>query len=149
MDSEPRSPFHGRVGWLLLVVAASLAIVIMFVANNGFFREFDNGKVAIAPPPPGDKPQSLLVTVNFGNGTKRAFKGEGAEGMSAYSALAASGSVGHFAVRTDTSGHVVEIGDVMAREGRTWKLYINGIIANDVPGNIDIAGGDKIEFRYE
>ncbi len=148
MEPEIKPFFRSGLAWFILVIVAAVALALMFAANNGFFREFASNQPQ-TPPPSIVRPASLLVTIDFGGGKKRAFRSLDAAHMSAFAALSSSSVVGHFNLQTDEQGNVIEIGGVKANSDQIWKLYLNGTLESDVPGNIDLKAGDKVEFRYE
>lgn len=147
MDSLPPSSHAGRY-WVVLAVTSLTVAGIIFSANNRFYREYERD-FAITPSPSLEKSPGVLVTIDFGNGKKRAFKGHASDGMTAYRALATSSEVGHFPLVTDPNGRVTAIAGVKEGLGHTWKLYVNGLAIAGVPGNIDVKAGDAMEFRFE
>lgn len=147
---EPHSKLHLRNGlaWFILIVVAAAALALIFAENNGFFREFALNQPQTSTPSQVE-PKPLLVTIHFGEGKERAFRSLDATRMSAYAALSDSSVVGKFSVRMDDRGNIVEIGGVKEDGEKTWKFYLNGALESDVPGNIDLTAGDRVEFRYE
>ena len=147
MNLVPSSPQVGRY-WVLLAVAALAAAGFMFSANDQFYREYER-IFTMAGMPSNVKPAGVLLTIDFGNGKKRAFLGKTSDGLTVYRALATSSEVGKFLIATDQYGHVTAIAGVKAESGHAWNLYVNGSAAAEVPGNIDIKAGDTMVFRYE
>lgn len=89
------------------------------------------------------------LTIDFGDGTKRAFRGRTEIGMTAMVALRAAQTAGGFKVETDDRGVVIAIGDTRANEVKRWHVYQNGALAKEVLGRVMVAPGDSLELRYE
>lgn len=124
------------------------AVALIFFQNDAFYRDF-TGYFASSSPPLVRQFRSARVTIDFGNGTKRAFEGESQAGMTIISALRLSGDAGQFKITTDERGAIVSIAGVRNASGKRWRVYRNGLIGEDLPGHIGIEAGDRITLRYE
>ncbi|OHA08384.1 MAG: hypothetical protein A3B37_01620 [Candidatus Sungbacteria bacterium RIFCSPLOWO2_01_FULL_59_16] len=136
--------------WVITVAVAGLAFSAIQYQREAFSRDYDRYISGLTAPIPRSKPaRPTRLTIDFGNGTKRAFEGEAQVGMTALSALRASQEAGTFGVRTDDRGRVLEIAGIAAGGGREWRILLNGSPIQDLPGHVEIKPGDKILFRYE
>ncbi len=138
---------NDRIRLAILLVVFAAAVSLIFAANNAFFRDY-TAYFTPPPPPPPAAPITRL-TIDFGNGTKRAFLGPVEEGMTIITALAAAEQAGNFDARLDGRGRVLAIAGISALEPRRWNVYVNGAMLRTVPGDVDVRPGDQIIFRYE
>ena len=147
--SAPQATQDRSRTYLAITVAAFLGAAWLMVSQyNAFVSDFERyvtlmGPLEAAPPKP------VRVTIDFGNGTKRAFLGETEKGMTILSALRASGEAGRFEAATDDRGKLLAIAGIGAAGKGGWGVYLNGTSVDDLPGHVEIGPGDKIEFRYE
>lgn len=135
------------VNWTIFLAAFFLALGFIFFENDLFYRDFAEYFSSFAPPAPEVSP--TRVTIDFGNGKRRAFEGEVERGTTAVLALRASEAAGGFHAVTDDHGRIVSIAGVKNDDGRKWRAYRNNAFVGDIPGNVEIGPGDRITFRYE
>lgn len=124
------------------------AVALIFFENDAFYRDF-TGYVASTSPPSVRQFRSARLTIDFGNGAKRAFEGKSQAGMTILSALRLSGDAGQFKITTDERGVIVSIAGVKNVSGKRWRVYQNGTAVGDLPGHIGVESGDRITLRYE
>lgn len=134
-----------RLAVVLVVFAAAVALI--FAANNAFFRDY---AAYFTPPPPPPPPAPVTrLTIDFGNGTKRAFLGPVEPEMTIVTALRASELAGNFSASFNGRGEVLAIAGVKALGAKRWNVYMNGTLLSMPPGEFDVRSGDRITLRYE
>src|SRR3989344_7308284 len=90
-----------KLQWVILLAAFAAAIGVIFFQNDKFYEDY-RGYIAGIPSAPGSGNGLLTrVTIDFGNGTKRAFQGPVETSMTLLAALRAAGDAGEFTVTTD------------------------------------------------
>lgn len=129
--------------WVIVALASFAVLGIVFVLGNSLQKE-------ISAPVPGTvfkREGGARLVVDFGNGKKRAFRGEVVSGMTVYDALAAAREAGGLTVafRGDA---VEEIGGVK-NNSHEWRYYVNGKPAASVPQFEEVKPGDEVVFRFE
>lgn len=144
----PAAPDRSRTYLAITVVAFLGAAWLVVSQYNAFVSDFARYFTFVEPPKSAPL-QSVRVTIDFGNGTKRAFLGETEGGMTILSALRASGEAGRFEAATDVRGNLLAIAGIGAAGPKGWRVYLNGAGVDDFPGHVEVGPGDKIEFRYE
>ncbi len=146
---RPRRPKQ-VISWFVIVAAFFGAVGWIFAANESFYRDHASYFSGLSSPPIASlRPSSVRVEIHFLNGTKRAFRGAAAEGLTALAALRASGEAGRFPVRTDERGQILEIARLRSTPLRRWVLTVNGVRQSELAGHIELRGGDRVVFRYE
>ena len=97
--------------------------------------------------------QFAHLAVDFGDGTRREFRGEVVFPMSAFDALYSATISGELALdyRHSPGGTMVEhIGDkTTQKSGGVWHLYVNGERIEKSPTIYKISPQDFIEWKYE
>jgi len=97
--------------------------------------------------------QFAHLTIDFGDGVRREFKGEVVFPMSAFDALYSATISGELTLdyRYSPQGTMVErIGDKTTQEiGKAWHLYVNGERIKKSPTIYQINPQDFIEWKYE
>lgn len=138
---------RSRIYWMITVGAFLGAVSWIFFENESFYREF----TALAPPP-SLTPSSfrpVRLTLDFGDGRKRAFEGPVEEGMTIAQILRLAESAGQFQARFNERGEVIDIAGVSRSRLKRWQTYRNGERLQNLPGHIEIRPGDRVVFRYE
>lgn len=139
---------HNSAYWVIAGAGFLAAVAFIFFQNEAFYRDFLQ-YASVPPSPPAAEFRAARLTIDFGNGTKRAFEGESDNGMTILSALRLSGEAGQFESMADARGQIVSIAGVKNGSGKRWRAYRNGVAATDLPGHIEVQPGDRIVFRYE
>src|SRR3989344_900559 len=134
---------HNNAYWFIVGAGFIGAVALIFFQNEAFYRDFLT-YARVPPPPPVAELRSARLTIDFGNGTKRAFEGESGTDMTILSALRLSGEAGGFESMTDARGQIVSVAGVRNSGGKRWRVYRNGTVAADLPGHIDVEPGDRI-----
>lgn len=139
---------HRSAYWVVAAAGFLGAVVLIFTQNERFYRDFLNYS-RVLPSPPAGEFHTARITIDFGNGTRRAFEGPLEEGMTILSALRSAEEAGQFTVRTDTVGNITAIAGVRNAGGKRWRSYQNGTALADLPGHTSIRAGDRILLAYE
>ena len=134
-----------RTYCLVAVLLASAAATFIVYQTMAF--EADLSSPAASPPVRADI--YTKITIDFGNGTKLAFRGRTETGMTAMIALRAAQTAGGFRVETDENGAVLAIHVTRSDDTHVWRLYRNGVFARDVLGRVTVDPGDTLLLRYE
>lgn len=144
---EPNDAFENSGTHHLVAILLASAVATFLVAHVvAFETEF---RYATASPVLKAADVYTKLTIDFGDGTKRAFRGRTETGMTAMVALRAAQTTGGFKVETDDRGVVVAIGDTRADGVKGWHIYQNGALAKEVLGRVVVAPGDSLELRFE
>jgi hypothetical protein len=132
--------------WAIVGVAALAVLGIVFVFGNYLARD-----ASFVPQEVGKKTEEsgakARLVIDFGNGTKRVFRGDVAEGMTVYDALLASQEVGGLSFSLNGE-EVNEIGGVK-NNSHEWRYYVNGKSAKTAPQFEEVKPGYEIVFRFE
>jgi hypothetical protein len=148
---EPNPQQHHTTPWVILgAVLITLAVFMLF---SGSPSRLDFLKYAYTPSSGGQPAQQsnngAQISIDFGNGKIRAFKGGVETGMTIISALRIAGEVGRFDAVTDDRGQVVDIDGFKNDGTKHWGVYVNSQPISDLPGHIELKAGDRITLRYE
>lgn len=141
-----RKKHPSRLYWSITIGFTLIVVVVVFFENEAFYREFL--AISARPAPAPGFTASARLTIDFGDGTKRAFEGQ-ADNLTILSALRVSQQAGKFDVRTDRQGAVTAIAGVENSGLRRWQAYRNGRALDDMPGHVEVQAGDRVTFRYE
>jgi len=147
--SHRRDPVrYEPIHWYLLVGVATAAAAVIFFGNDSFYRDFTG---YFAPPPTVREVSNgaARLTLDFGNGKRRAFAGTVESGMTILSALRAAEIAGRFSAFTDERGTLVEVAGIRNNAAGRWRVYRNNVAVGDLPGHTEIQPGDRIVLRYE
>lgn len=139
---------HHPAYWVIAGAGFLAAVALIFFENDAFYRDFLE-YVRTSPPPPIAGFHTARITLDFSNGSKRAFEGESRAGMTILSALRLAGEAGRFGIVTDERGQIVAVAGVKNGARKQWRAYRNGAAATDLPGHTEIKAGDRIVLRYE
>ncbi len=133
---------------------AALAAVGIFGIAAAIFILVESHR----PLPPPSAPllaltpsQFTRVPLDFGDGTKREFRGVVAPNMSALDALSISTEVGGIRLSTipvKDGVQVAMIGGKKADKRKQWIFYVNGKSGQD-PATYQVGAGDEIEWKYQ
>ena len=133
-----------------------LGIVVLLGAGTSLFIYKETAKPLIAEfqPVAVTLPSRMArLTLNFGNGTSREFRGEIVPSMSALDALTYAASAGNIPVEyvNGNEGMIVRrVGEKQTGVlNKQWRLYVNGHYAQGDPATYTVNPMDGIEWRYE
>ena len=131
------------------MVVFAAAVLFIFVQNRRMEAETNslsdgiikNGIIKI-------RPLKTRITIDYGNGKKRAFEGAVIEGMNLQDVFwgveASAGIV--FSVKNQ---EIESVDGVKNRSLKKWNYYINEAKQDGNPLEKEIGAGDKIVVRYE
>lgn len=139
---------HRASYWVIALLGFTAAVALIFFQNEAFYRDFigyfsGQSQLDIR------KFRHASLTIDFGDGRKRAFRGETESGMTILSALRRSSEVGGFKNAVNKGGVITAVGDVVNSGNKQWRAYRNGMPVAGLPGHEEIWPGDKIILRYE
>ena len=136
------------VQWFLLIAVFFGTVVVLFVSNDRFANDFYSYMTF-----PALKQKEIstrvLVTIDFGNGKKRAFEGSVASPLAAGQALRLASKAGGMALKITLAGDVTEIEKVRNQSDKRWHWYLNGRAESRSILDAAVRGGDKVLVKYE
>ena len=138
----------GAVKWFILLAVFFGTVAVIFVLNDDFSNDFQVYS-EVQPLKPRERNAALRVTIDFGNGKKRAFEAEVASPLSAAEALRATQEVGKFTLKIGLNGEITEIDRVKAAGQKRWHWYLNGNPEERPILDVMVRGGDKVLVRYQ
>lgn len=130
--------------WIVLGVASSIALGLIFYSNNAFYQEFLSTTATYTSPVPRVKAKKAWVEIDFGE-RRRLFEGE--VGKYAYTfdaALRSAAKEGNFTVKT-RAGKITAVAGVAG----SWKIYKNGRETEELPNKLTVTAGDSYALRLE
>ena len=139
-----------NTAWLIVGVAILIALVVLFYANSNFYQELiktseEMHNYAI---PQKTKDHNAIVEFDFGNGKKRAFRGEVNGKIYGFKySLDLIAKVGKFTYR-EKNGWIDNLAGVGGAAG-VWNVYRNGKPAEKSLPKLTVTGGDKYVLRFE
>lgn len=136
--------------WLTVGITVLVALTILLYANNNFHQEFTetNEKMLDYAIPKKTKTGQALVEFDFGNGKKRAFKGEVDGGTYGFKySLDLIAKVGKFTYK-EKNGWIDHLAGVGGASG-IWNIYKNEKPADKSLHRLTVTGGDKYLLRFE
>lgn len=136
------------VRWVALFSVFLAAVAAIFVWNASFYNEF-LAYFKATPAVSLGKNTAARVTIDFGNGKKRAFEGDVMSPISAAEALRAASTAGRFSLNMALSGEISDINGVRELREKGWRWYLNGEPQLRPMPDVLIRGGDKILLKYE
>lgn len=136
------------VKWFILLAAFFGTVAVIFVLNDDFSNDFRSYSEVI-PLKPRERSAVLRVTIDFGNGKKRAFEAEVASPLSAAEALRGAQKVGKFTLKIALNGEITEIDRVKAVGQKRWHWYLNGNPEKRPILDVTVRGGDKVLVKYQ
>lgn len=135
---------HSKYYWVIVGVAALAVLGTVFVLSDYLAKD-----ATISPEQVKKAEEKARLLIDFGNGKKRAFRGEIVEGMTVYDALAASQEAAGLSFSLKGEGDAVEEIDGVKNNSHEWRYYVNGEPAKVSPQFEEIKPGDKIVFKFE
>ena len=99
------------------------------------------------------KSNEITVIIDYGNGTKRQFRGDGIKFMedeNAWSVLQRAAAGASIPLEVARGFHPIVInGKRNGQEGKRWVFYVNGEQQNSAPLEVGIREGDEVVWRFE
>lgn len=135
---------RGKKNDLILILSA-----VSFLILSGFlifqFSYLKSGLKTQSPKIIG----RASLTIDFGNGEKRAFEGEIAEGETLVHALGQAAKAGNFSYKLDEKNNLAAIDDFSGGKNKSWFWYLNGEKISKPINEISLKSGDKILIKHE
>lgn len=139
---------HRSAYWIGVGVCAVGAAALIFFENNSFYRDFLD--YARTPPPLKIREfHSARLTIDFSDGRKRAFEGAAPDGTTILTALRLASTAGRFSIGVSSRGEIMAIAGVRNTANRRWRVSLNRATVSDLPGTVEVRGGDRIVLTYE
>ncbi|MBI2639789.1 MAG: hypothetical protein HYW90_02765 [Candidatus Sungbacteria bacterium] len=133
--------------WAILFAVFLGAVAFIFILNESFNNDFLSYSQTI-PAVFKEKNSFVRVTVDFGDGKRRAFEGKILAPITAFEALQASQAAGGFSLKVTLTGDIADIDGVRPGE-KQWKWYLNGFQEERLILDVPVSGGDKVLVKYE
>ncbi|MBI2446406.1 MAG: hypothetical protein HYV51_01115 [Parcubacteria group bacterium] len=128
--------------YILIISAVFLLILSGFLifsfSSNRFFP----------PLPTANIIGEASLTIDFGNGERRAFKGEIVENENLMSVLNQAAKAGNLRYKLDEGNNVATIENFTANKTKTWQWHINGKKVEKPFYEIIVNPSDEILIKY-
>lgn len=137
-------PRQNIFAWIVLGVASSIALGLIFYSNNAFYQEFLSTTATYTSPVSRIKTKKAWIEIDFGE-RRRLFEGE--VGKYTYAFDAALRSVardGNFTIRY-RAGKITAVAGVAG----SWKINKNGHETEELPNKLTVTAGDSYALRLE
>lgn len=89
------------------------------------------------------------LTIDFGNGKKRAFEGNIIENETPIDVLNQAAKAGNFSYKLDEKSNLAAIDNFGSGKNKSWRWYLNGEKINKSVNEISLKSGDKILIKHE
>lgn len=131
----------------ILIIAAVLLLILSGGAIFWSFNVKNNNSVSQALPPKIIGQAAL--TIDFGNGERRAFEGDIVENETLIGVLTQASKAGDFSYKLDKKSDLAAIEEFTTDGKKSWHWYLNGKKIDKLPSETIIEDGDKILIMYE
>ena len=131
---------HDRV--LILIAILLLALSAFAVFRFSYFKSRPE---LLSPQIIG----KAVLTIDFGNNTKRAFEGDIVENETLISVLIQASKAGDFSYKLDEKSNLATIDSFGYKNGKSWHWYLNGKKIDKPLSEIITKDGDNILIKYE
>ncbi|MDO8600536.1 MAG: DUF4430 domain-containing protein [bacterium] len=133
---------HSKYYWVIVGVAALAVLGTIFVLSDYLAKD-----AAISPDQVKKAEEKARLLIDFGDGKKRAFRGEVTENMTVYGALVAVREAAGLSF--SLKGDAVEEIDGVKNNSHEWHYYVNGEPVKTSPQFEEVDPGDEITFKFE
>ena len=121
-----------------ILITATLLILVISGAVVFWFSSQKTGRDG-----------SVVLTIDFGNGEKRAFEGDIVENETVLDALILVSKAGDFRYKLDKKMNLAAIETFTATGGKTWQWYINDKKVAKPLNETILKADDRILIKYE
>lgn len=90
-----------------------------------------------------------ILTINFGDNTKRAFEGDIIDNETLAIVLIQASKAGNFSYKLDEKNNLMAINSFSQKNGKSWQWYLNGKKIDKPLNEIIAKDGDNILIKYE
>lgn len=136
------------IQWFLLMAVFFGTVAVLFVSNDRFSNDFYSYLTF-----PASKQKNIntlvKVTIDFGNGKKRAFEGSIDSPITAGQALRGAAEAGGLPLKITLAGDITEIGQLRNQGDKRWRWYLNGNSQTQSILDAIVHGGNTVLLRYE
>lgn len=122
------------------------AVVLLMILSGFLVFWFSSGDFPLAQIPKVIGEASL--TIDFGNGEKRVFKGEIVENENLLNVLNQTAKAGNLRYKLDGENNVVAIETFTANKTKAWQWYTNGKKVEKQFYEIIVKPNDEILIKY-
>ena len=91
----------------------------------------------------------VVLTIDFGNGEKRAFEGDVVENETLLDALILTSKAGNFRYNLDERSNLAAIESFVKNSKKSWYWYLNGKKNSKSLNEIFLKADDNILIKYE
>ncbi len=127
----------------ILITAAVLLLILsgflVFWFSPGQFSPLSASKII----------GEASLTVDFGNGEKRAFEGSIIENETLVDVLNQAAKAGNFSYKLDEKNNLAAIDNFKSNKNKSWRWYLNDEQVNKPINEINLKSGDKILIKHE
>ncbi|OGD24800.1 hypothetical protein A2819_00970 [Candidatus Azambacteria bacterium RIFCSPHIGHO2_01_FULL_40_24] len=89
------------------------------------------------------------LTIDFGNGNKRAFEGNIVENETLIDVLNQAARAGEFSYKLNGKNNLDSISQLANNNQKSWQWYLNGEKINKQPGEITVKSDNNVLIKYE
>ncbi|MDO8743195.1 MAG: hypothetical protein Q7J30_01375 [Candidatus Azambacteria bacterium] len=126
-----------------------MSAALLLLGLSGFTAWFlDKNNSASQPKLPAIIGMAVL-TIDFGDGSKRSFEGEIVAGETSLDALAQASKAGNFSYKMNGNNELIAIENVAQKKNKRWRWYLDDKKIDRPLNEIVLKSGDKMLTRYE
>lgn len=89
-----------------------------------------------------------ILTIDFGDNTKRSFEGDIVEGETLFDVLTQAAKAGNFSYQVDEGNNLSAIESFSKNNKQSWQYYVNGKKVGETLNSIILQAGDEIVVKY-
>ncbi|OHA07209.1 MAG: hypothetical protein A2934_03405 [Candidatus Sungbacteria bacterium RIFCSPLOWO2_01_FULL_47_10] len=137
--------------WLITAIVFVGAVILIFFRNEEFIRESNMLTTELMQNAVKKPLPKTRLTVDYGNGKKRAFEGSAAPGFNLQDVFRGIESSVGVEFRVENGGNLFAVDGIPERAEKRWILSVNGKNPAEDPMflSTEIHPGDKIVVHYE
>ncbi len=129
----------------ILMIAAVLLLILSAGAIFWFSGNRRDNNISQSAPKIISK---AVLTIDFGDGSKRNFEGEIIDGETLFDALGQTSRAGNFSYQLDEKNNLAAIDSFTRDKNKSWHWYLNDKKIDKPLGEIILKSGDKILIKY-
>ena len=125
-----------------------LSAVLLLILSGFLIFRFSRSELSLKTQSPKITGGASL-TVDFGNGERRAFEGSIIENETLIDVLNQAARAGEFSYKLNGGTDLASIGELANDGKKSWHWYLNGEKINKRPSEITVKPGSNILIKYE